>query len=291
MTEDQDTSRAKSTTGQPSTSDDEQPRDSERPFLQRPQGVLAVAGGVVTIAAGILGLLFLLFPDIQPEPTPESAIEMVDFDIEKESKIQADWQIDGGSLGKGVIKDWKASFVTMTLRNKSNNPVLVSQAKLHFSSNEQLGCPYGAGGTEIHARYDIKVPVRAHAPFEMVRKMKYTIPPHAQERVAFTVGQKLVGDGSLPLVYIFKITLDLDDGSRIEVPEMTYMNSSFTEAALWYVDNAIKEGGGESVEQCVKKQARRAQKLIKDSDHVSPELKEYSAKLNRLANDALRAKP
>ncbi|WP_406500875.1 hypothetical protein OG936_39355 (plasmid) [Streptomyces sp. NBC_00846] len=59
--------------------------------------------------------------------------------------------------------------------------------------------------------------------------MKYTVPPHKQERVAFTVGQKLVGDGSLPRVYIFKITLDLDDKSHIEVPEMTYMDSSFTE--------------------------------------------------------------
>ncbi|WP_326680854.1 hypothetical protein [Streptomyces sp. NBC_01237] len=291
MTENRDTSRAELTTGQPSTSDGEQPRGSERPFLQRPQGVLAVAGGVVTIVAGILGLLFLLFPDIQPEPTPESAIELMDFDIDKESNIQADWQVDEGSLGKGVIKDWKASFITITLRNKSNNPVLVSQATLNFSSMDELGCPYGAGGTEIYARYDIKVPGEARAPFEMVRKMKYTIPPHKQERVAFTVGQKFSGEGALPLVYIFKINLDLDDGSRIEVPEMTYMDSSFTEAVLWFVDDAVKQGDAESVEQCVQKQARKARKLIEDSDHVSPELKKYSAKLNRLANDALRAKP
>ncbi|WP_406500874.1 hypothetical protein OG936_39350 (plasmid) [Streptomyces sp. NBC_00846] len=41
----------------------------------------------------------------------------------------------------------------------------------------------------------------------------------------------------------------------------------------------------------MKEQARKARKLIKDSDHVSPELKEYSAKLNQLTNDALRTKP
>lgn len=146
MTANQGTSRTDSTTGQPDTSDEEQPRGGERPFLQRPQGVLAIVGGVVTIVAGILGLLFLLFPDIQPEPTPESALELVDFDIDKESEIRADWQIDEGSLGKGVIEDWKASLVTIILRNKSNNPVLVSQATLHFRSISTLGCPYGAGG-------------------------------------------------------------------------------------------------------------------------------------------------
>ncbi|GGK30857.1 hypothetical protein GCM10011583_73440 [Streptomyces camponoticapitis] len=68
----------------------------------------------------------------------------------------------------------KASLVTVILRNSGDNPALGSEAEFNFSSITEVGCPYGAGGTQVKARYDIKVPVEAQAPLKQVRKMKYT---------------------------------------------------------------------------------------------------------------------
>ncbi|MFE2601649.1 hypothetical protein ACFXCZ_35140 [Streptomyces sp. NPDC059396] len=258
---------------------------SERPFLQRPQGVLAVVGGVVGVVAGVLGLVFLLFPDLQPEPEPDPVpgVDLVDFDLEKEDRIQADWT-NGGGPESGVMKDWKASLVTVVLRNNGDNPVLVSQAEFRFSSVTEVGCPYGAGGLEVKARYDVKVPAEAQAPFRQVRKMKYTLPPHEQERVAFTVGPESVAEGSLPQVYRFAIILHLDDKTRIEVPEVTYMDPSSSEAVLWSAERAMKDGQryAFTTVACVKEQERKAREILEGPGKASSELKQYSAALTRL---------
>ncbi|MCL7382130.1 hypothetical protein [Streptomyces sp. 35G-GA-8] len=252
--------------------------------------VIAVVGGAVGIFAGILGLVFLLRPDSQPKPKPDPVPggELVDFDLEREEEIQADWtvgeDVTGDSIDSGVMKDWKASLVTVILRNSGDNPALVSQAEFRFSSVTEVGCPYGAGGTEVKARYDVKVPREAKAPFKQVRKMKYTLPPHEQERVAFTVGPESVSSGSLPQVYTFTITLHLDDKTRIEIPEMTYMDPSSSEAVLQSAEQAMKNGGEYSVATlaCLREQERKARELVEGSKNTSAELKRFRAELTRL---------
>lgn len=208
-------------------------------------------------------------------------MELVDFDLEKEEEIRADW-----IAGDGVRKDgaWKASLATVILRNNGDNPALVSHAEFRFSSVTEVGCPYGAGGTEVKARYDIKVPAEARAPFEQVRKMKYTLPPHEQERIAFTVGPESAFEGALPQVYTFAITLHLDDESRIEVPEMTSMDPSRTKGALESAERAMQDGTRylATTADCVREQERKAREIVKGNVNVSPELKRYSAELTRL---------
>ncbi|MEU1123865.1 hypothetical protein ABZ371_09870 [Streptomyces sp. NPDC005899] len=235
---------------------------------------------MVSIVVSAVGLVFLFAPDLQPEPEPPG-LELVDFDLDKQKNIQADWTSDGE---KGVMKDWETSLVTVMLRNGGDNPVLVKHADFRFSSVVEVGCPYGAGGSEVQARYDIKVPTGAKAPFTRTRKMKYTVPPHKQEQVAFTVGPKSVFAGALPQVYTFKITLHLSDGSRIEVPEMTYLDPSNTETVLESAAAAVKDGEryAFTTVDCVKQQERKARKIVQGASHVSPELTQYSAELTRL---------
>ncbi|MEU5286860.1 hypothetical protein AB0G97_23045 [Streptomyces sp. NPDC020755] len=115
--------------------------------------------------------------------------------------------------------------------------------------------------------------------------MKYGLPPHEQERVAFTVGPKSVFDGQLPRAYTFAITLHLDDKTRVKVPEMTYMDPSSIKSVLWSAERAVEDGErfGFTTVSCIKEQERKARKIIKQAKNVSPELQRYSAELTRLA--------
>ncbi|WP_030222334.1 hypothetical protein [Streptomyces bikiniensis] len=215
--------------------------------MQRPQGIIAVVGGAIAALGGALGLVFLLFPDLQPQPGSGAEMELVDVDLAKEEEIRADWTSAGGDK-TGETVPWKASLVTVVLRNSGENPALVSQAQFDFSSITRVGCPYGGGGQEeVKARYDIKVPNNAKAPFQQIRKLKYSLSPHEQERIAFTVGPKTASEGVMPSVYTFTITLRLDDGSSLTTPKMTYMDPSGSEAVLTAGEQVARYGEKDSL--------------------------------------------
>ncbi|MFJ9576153.1 hypothetical protein ACIRQF_07125 [Streptomyces sp. NPDC101191] len=257
-------------------------QEPERPFLQRPQGIIAVVGGVIAALGGALGLVFLLFPNLQPQPESGAEVELVDVDLAKEEEIRADWTSAGGDEA-GETAQWKASLITVVLRNSGENPALVSQAEFDFSSAAHVGCPYGASGLEVKARYDIKVPADAKAPFRQARKLKYSLPPQGQERIAFTVGPEMAPDGVLPSVYTFTITLRLDDGSSITTPKMTYMDPSGSESVLTTGDQVVRHGPiGGFTAACLKEQERKARELSAGSSYVSAELKRYSSQLTGL---------
>lgn len=134
----------------------------------------------------------------------------------------------------------------------------------------------------MKARYDIKVPFKARTPMKQVRKMKYTLPPHAQERVAFTVGPERAYEGNLPQVYVFTIILRLADGSHIEIPKMTYMDPFGQEPALEAAEQAMTIGHFMATEACVREQESKVRKLVRGTKQVSPELKNFSTELTRI---------
>ncbi len=181
-----------------------------------------------------------------------------------------------------------ASVVSVTLRNSADNPVLVTRAEVRLTSATEVFCRYGGGLTDIKAQYDIKIPGQAGAGSVIPRKMKYTLPPHTQERVAFTVGPERYGEGSMPWIYTFTISLHMDDGSTLTVPKVTYLAP--TNMATAFLANAEqtmnpKQSGGPGLMQpsCVSKQARSVAQLVKSAPRPSPELREFSAKLTRVA--------
>ncbi|MFI8917161.1 hypothetical protein ACIGW4_36905 [Streptomyces sp. NPDC053513] len=237
---------------------------------------------MIAALSGALALVFLLFPDLQPQPESGAEVELVDVDLAKEEEIRADWT-SAGEDERGETAQWKASLVTMVLRNSGENPALVSQAEFDFSSITPVGCPYGASGLEVKARYDVKVPAGAKAPFRKIRKLKYSLPPHEQERIAFTVGPETASDGVLPSVYTFTITLRLDDGSSLTTPKMTYMDPSGSASVLTTGDQVVRYGPiGSFTAACLKEQERLARELSASSPYVSAELKRYSSQLTGL---------
>ncbi|MFC8176023.1 hypothetical protein [Streptomyces sp. NPDC057325] len=237
---------------------------------------------MIAALGGVLGLVFLLFPNLQPQSEAGAEVKLVDVDLAKEEEIRADWTSAGGDEA-GETAQWKASLVTVVLRNSGENPALVTQTEFDFSSVTQVGCPYGASGLEVKARYDIKIPAGAKVPFRQTRKLKYSLPSHGQERIAFTVGPEMTSDGVLPSVYTFTITLRLDDGSSITTPRMTYMDPSGSESVLTTGDQVVRYGPiGDFTAACLKEQERMARELSAGSPYVSAELKRYSSQLTGL---------
>jgi len=255
--------------------------DQDKPFLHKPQGVISVAGGAVAILVAILGLAFDFFPGCRREPDPPK-LEISDADVVREQDITADWT--SGDKQQPAMKDWKASLLSIALRNRSADEVLVTEARFAIKAVTKLGCPYGAGGSVVMARYDIKVPDGFTPPDTLTRQLKYEVPPHRNERITFTVGPETDREGSLPMVYTFTVTLSADDQSSLTTGPVVFMNSQGTKSVLQAAESAMRDGkGGFVTPACVREQARKAREIVEGATLVSPELKEYSDELNRLA--------
>ncbi len=262
------------------------PENDPGGFWARPQGVIAVVGGAIGAVAAIIGLIFVLMPDLQPKPKPEhSGVNLVDSDIDREKNISADVTVDGES--RGQLSE-QASMLSVALRNTSDDPVLVNYAEARFTSVEKVGCPYGAGGAEIKERYDFKVPPFRRGAFTVTRKMQYKVPPHGLERVGFAVGPERTWEGNLPRIYTFTVVLHLDNGDRLTVPEVTMLApQSAADTALSAAQSRVGSGEEDpnpyTTPECIRKQAETARKAVAAAKRPSPELREFSADLTRVA--------
>ncbi|MEJ1201590.1 MULTISPECIES: hypothetical protein [unclassified Streptomyces] len=228
-------------------------------------------------------LVFLFWPDAQPEPDPPPSLSLVDSDVDREENVAADIVLVEGEPVKPAHES--ASVVSAVLRNSGDNPVLITKADVRLSAVREAGCPRGGGLADIKAQYDIKVPLDAKAGAVLTRKMKYSLPPHSQERVAFTVGPEHFYEGSRPWIYTFTITIQAADGSKVTVPEVTYLSplkgaSGFLATARYAVAHP---NGGHMDPTCVSRQARSVAQLVKAAKRPSPELTEFSEELTRIS--------
>ncbi|MEV7526669.1 hypothetical protein [Streptomyces sp. NPDC091371] len=255
--------------------------DQDKPFLRKPQGVISVVGGTIAILVAVLSLFFNFFPGCKPEPKPPK-LELSNVDVAREQDIVADWT-EADEQPQPVMKDWTSSLLSIALRNRSADEVLVTNVKLDFSAVTQLGCPYGAGGSVVKARYDIKVPYGFTAPSTLTRPVKYEVPPHGNERIGFTVGPETFPEGSLPIVYSFTATLSADDESTLTADPVVLMNPQGAEAVLQAAEWAMRYTNAAVKPACVREQARKAREIVEGTTLVSPELVQFSKELNRLA--------
>ncbi|MER6979865.1 hypothetical protein [Streptomyces carpinensis] len=259
------------------------PENDSKGFWTRPQGVVAVVGGLISALAAITGLVFLLVPDWQPEPKPSMGLELVESDVVREKDIRAEISEDGSPAG---AFNEKASTLSVTLRNTSDDPILITSAEAHFSSVKEVGCPYGAGVADLKALYDIRVPPLRRGAFTVKREFKYTVPPHSQERVGFSVGPERSWEGFLPLVYTFTLVLHPDHGASLIVPEATQLAPQSAADTVLGTARALAERepyASVPTPACVRKQAAIVQKTVSAAKRPSPELREFSAELTRIA--------
>ncbi|GGO58851.1 hypothetical protein [Streptomyces lasiicapitis] len=255
-------------------------QDRDKRFLEKPQAVISVAGGAVAILVASLGLVFGFFLGCKRQPPPPK-LELSDVDVAREKDIAADWT--SGDEPRPAMNDWTSSLLSIALRNRSEDKVLVTEAEFAINAVTQLGCPYGAGGSVVKARYDIKIPDLRTPPFTVTRPLKFEVPPHDNERIGFTVGPETVPDGSLPRVYSFTVTLSADDKSRLTTAPVVLMNPQGTASVLDAAEEVMSDGTGFVKPACVREQARKAREIVEGATLVSPELTKYSDELNRLA--------
>lgn len=264
----------------PSQHGDEVAEDQEKSFLHKFLWVISAVGIVVGAVGGTIAIVTFFFPELQPE-RDQPKLELSHVDVSREKDIAADWV--AGNDPQPVMNDWTTSFLSIGLRNRSADEVLVTEARFDFSKITVLGCPYGGGGSVVKARYDIKVPTGLTAPSILARSMKFDVPPHGNERIGFTVGPETHPEGFLPVVYTFTVTLFADDKSRLTTAPVVFMNPEGTELMLRAAQEAMREGeGGYVSPACVKEQASKARELVTGAALVSPELVKYSEQLSRL---------
>lgn len=193
------------------------PAAPERPFWQRRTTVLTAVAAFMSIVTGVIVLIFMFWPDLQPERDKTPTVAISDFNVDKEKNIQADeMYLTGDSEVKTRPIDWKSSMATVTLRNEGDDPVVIKKASLRILDFVQLGCEeVGHGHPE--GRYHFKIDDFENPGKTLGRRMRWKLPGHEAETMAFTIGPSSP-DPAVIHVYRYQLTLEPDRGSPIELP-------------------------------------------------------------------------
>ncbi|MGY4276972.1 hypothetical protein ACVILE_003152 [Streptomyces sp. M18.1] len=249
--------------------------EGQKPFLERPIGWVTVIGGCLAILSGIVALLFQLFPDWQPERDGTPSLKVADFNVEHEENIQADAIGEDGKKTK--VEEWPSSMITVTIRNEGDDPVLIRNARFKFHHIDEFSCDGGGGLGWPIGRYDVKLAGEKSGAV-VDRKMRWTIPPHDQETVAFTVGPKGGVNMSVSL-YRFQITLERDEGDKVELPVVAHA------APLMWIEMHGKGSPGASSPpgnseiECWKKEWHELMAFTETGDVKSPEFRSFYSRV------------
>ncbi len=83
--------------GTASAAAEDEEQQHEAGFWSRQHRKLEIIGTALTVVAGVAGLVFLFWPDVQPKPDPEPPppVELIDSDVDREQNIAADVVFDG----------------------------------------------------------------------------------------------------------------------------------------------------------------------------------------------------
>ncbi|MFF5611275.1 hypothetical protein ACFY65_33675 [Streptomyces cellulosae] len=243
--------------------------------------MLTAVAAFLSIVTGVIVLVFMFWPDIQPERDKTPKVAISDFNVDKEKNIQADELYMSSELETETRPiDWKSSMATVTLRNEGDDSVVIRKVSLRLLDFERLGCAGGGGLGYPEGRYHFKVGDAAKPGKTLVRKMRWELPAHESETLAFTIGPS-APDPDVIHVYRYQLILEPDRGSPIKLPIIAH---AAPEEYLSGPAKGVKrdyERINSSSDPCWRGAARFARN-IKADDKKSPEFRYLQSRLPAL---------
>ncbi|WOX26361.1 hypothetical protein [Streptomyces solicathayae] len=227
---------------------------------------------------GIIVLVFMFWPDLQPERDKTPTVAISDFNVDKERNIQADeYYTDMDSEVKTRPVKWTSSMATITLRNEGDDTVTIKKATLHLLAFENLGCKDGGGLGYPEGRYGFKIGDADKPGKTLVQPMRWKLPAHDAETMAFSVGPS-APDPEVIQVYRYQLTLEPDRGSPITLPVVVH---AAPEGYLAKTGEGERDYAAALTDPCWRG-AERFAKGVQESDRASPEYRYLQSRLDAL---------
>ncbi|MEV7078827.1 hypothetical protein AB0N88_09830 [Streptomyces sp. NPDC093516] len=276
-------------TGDPA---DDQPPAGTGTFWERIQasfeghrvGVLVVgATAVIGLLGAGAGLLFTLFPDLQPSPEKKSDVKVENVAVGRSEELHGQTEVPGAGSTK---RDFSAPVLDVLLVNSGDRTAYVKSAEFTFFAARDMNQCSRAGGGEIDsARFPVEVPTDVKPGQRLVKPVFFKVDPHKGESLAFALGP--AGEAaSESWLYGFSLTL------RVGSESVTVAKSTVSNVPLWQeqvlrdaarlTDSGLPEEERERDRRCYATTLRTVQRALDDSDHVPAGLEDFAVKLEAL---------
>ncbi|MGH3226012.1 MAG: hypothetical protein ACRDPY_46280, partial [Streptosporangiaceae bacterium] len=209
-------------------------------------------------------------PMMQSSPSGP-ALQVEDVEIALTSNIDATVQ---NPAEQPLRSKTAGSAIDITLRNSGDEPALIVDAVFSFTRNTELVNCFGAGPGSATAEYDVKVPPEAATssdPLVVKRDMRFIVDANSIDRFRISVGPSSYYLAGWPWVYEFDLTLDEDNGQRIDLGRMSILGltgSSWNELGDGTATAFLKQN-----KSCVAQDASALSQAMTSPGLHSPELR------------------
>lgn len=248
---------------------------------------IAAVSIVVTIILALPGILIAINQNRGKEPR----LKLVALSLAEAQEIDA-LEETGRRTSEG--RRVRSPAVDVTLQNVGDATGTVVRAKaIVHRAVRPSRCDEVGGGVQIHAQYDLKVPVPNSddimakevlgAPFPLAREMRFEIAPDQVQRLRLTIGPEIILEKSMPWIYQLDLRLIYDDERSLELGEMGILTNGGVDPTLGS-DGEVLNGADLSSEHlaCLRDYHSEVRQAIHDTKTSNQYLLQTDSLLNRI---------
>ncbi|NSL43896.1 hypothetical protein [Streptomyces sp. 8P21H-1] len=247
---------------------------AQETFQAHRLGVLIIgATAVVGLLATAVGLVFSLFPDLQPKPESKSSLEIENVAVGGITEIHGRTEVPEAETYK---RTFEAPVVAIALSNDGDKTAYVKSGKFtFFAARDMAECSRIGGGNIDYVNFDVNVPATVKSGDTLEKTTFFQVRPKKSESLTFSLGP---AGSSVSEYWVYGFSLELTTGSgSVSVPRTAVSNVELwsKEVLQWAAQQtAPSEPYAEDSRKCYTRTLDIVNKVIEEAEPVPAGLQE-----------------
>ncbi|MFE7076927.1 hypothetical protein ACFU96_43245 [Streptomyces sp. NPDC057620] len=245
-------------------------------------GVLIIgATAVVGLLTAAVGLLFVLFPDLQPEPESKSSLKVENLAVGGITEIHGKTEIPESNTFK---RTFEAPVIAIALSNNGDETAYVKSGKFtFFAARDMAECSSIGGGNIDYVNFDVNVPTTVKSGNQLEKTTFFQVRPKKSESLTFSLGP---AGSEVSEYWLYGFSLELTTGSgSVSVPKTAVSNVDLwsKQVLQWAAQNtASSYPNAEENRKCYTETLNLVNKIIDEAAPIPSGLQEFAVKLEAI---------